>query len=106
MRLKTKLILICCMSILFSSIICSVAVFFLAKKNSLEAAEGQSFKMAMASISKLEDRIRALDDAKKGSVDRKVLEYIFKQQQDELLICFSGAGQEGEEIFNSTVFTQ
>lgn len=104
MRLKTKIILICCISILFSSIVCSAAVFLLAKKNFFEAAEGQSFKMAVASISKLEDRIRALDDAKEGSVDRKVLEYIFKQQQDELLICFSDVGE--EEIFNSTVFTQ
>ena len=104
MRLKTKIVFICCISILFSSIVCNVAVYGLAKNMSLDAAEGQSLKNAVAVFLKLEDRIDILNTRNAGAVDNKVLQYILKQQNDEMLVCFSTAGE--EEIFNSTIFEQ
>lgn len=104
MRLKTKIIFICCISLLFSLIICNVAVYSLVKSSSFDAAEGQSFKNALAAFSKLEDRIDTLSTSKAGAVDKKILQYILKQQDDEMLVCFSRAGE--GEIFNSTVLEQ
>lgn len=106
MRLKTKIILICCSSILFSLAVCSIVIYNLVKKNSLDAAEGQSFKNVLTVFSKLEDRIDTLNNRKENAVDRKVLQYILKQQKDEMLVCFYQAGEEGVEIFNCTVLEQ
>ena len=100
MRLKTKILLICCISVLFSSAVCSAAVYILVKNYSIDAAEGQSAKDAIAAFSKLEDDMTALQIKKDDAVDEKVLEYIFKKQGDKLLLCFTSE----KEIFNSTVF--
>lgn len=106
MRLKTKILLLCCISVLFSSAVCSVAVYVLVKNFSLDAAEGQSFKDAIAAFSALEDDMTALKIDKDDAVDEKVLQYICKKQGDKLLVCFaSGIGKE-TEIFNSTVFNK
>lgn len=102
MRLKTKILLICCISILFASAVCSVAVYIFVKNFSLDAAEGQSFKDAIATFSRLEDDMTALQFKKNDTVDEEVLEYIFKRQGDKLLLCFTSEGE--KEIFNSTVF--
>lgn len=104
MRLKTKILLICCLSVLLSSVVCSVAVYILVRNFSMDAAEGQSFKDAIAAFSKLEDDMTAIQIKKDDTVDEKVLEYIFKKQGDKLLLCFS-LGEE-KEIFNSTVFAK
>lgn len=106
MRLKTKIIFICCSSILFSLAVCSIVIYSLVKKNSLDAAEGQSFKNVLAVFSKLEDRIDTLNNRKEDVVDRRVLQYILKQQNDEMLVCFYQTGEEGGEIFNCTVLEQ
>lgn len=102
MRLKTKILIICCISVLFSSVVCSAAVYILVRNFSMDAAEGQSFKDAIAAFSKLDDDMTALQVQKDDSVDERVLEYILKKQGDKLLLCFS-SGEE-KEIFNSTVF--
>ena len=102
MRLKTKILLICCISVLFSSAVCSVAVYILVKNYSIDAAEGQSAKDAIAAFSKLEDDMTVLQIKKDDAVDEKVLEYIFKKQGDKLLLCFTS--EKGKEIFNSTIF--
>ena len=60
MRLKTKIILICCISVLFSSIVCSIAVYRLVKNISLEAAEGQAFQNAMSVFSDLGEKMNRL----------------------------------------------
>lgn len=104
MRLKTKILLICCISVLFSSAVCSAAVYILVKNYSIDAAEGQSFKDAIAAFSKLEDDMTALQIKKNDTVDEKVLKYIFKKQGDKLLLCFTSGKGEEKEIFNSTVF--
>ncbi len=105
MRLKTKIILICCISTLCSCALCSVAVYGLVKKFSLEAAEGQSFKNVTDGISQLEDRFKAISDDMSFSLDTEVLKYILKQHNDDLMVCFS-TEKDGEEIYNETVFEQ
>lgn len=104
MRLKTKILIICCSSILFASVLCSVAVYIIVKDYSLDAAEGQSFKDAIAVFNDLEDDMEALKIGMNDTVDREVLEYIFKQQNDDFLLCFPAGGDEETELFNSTVF--
>lgn len=104
MRLKTKILIICCISILFSSVLCSITVYILVKNYSLDAAEGQSFKDAFAVYHDLEDDLAALQIGRDDTVDVEVLEYIFKKQNDELLISFLADGDEKAELFNSTVF--
>lgn len=105
MRLKTKIILICCISILLSCAFCSVAVYGLVKRISLEAAEGQSFKNVTEGISQLEDRIHEISNDIEFSLDTEVLQYILKQHNDDLTVCFS-LEKDGEEIYNETVFEQ
>lgn len=102
MKLKTKILLICCISVLFSSAVCGVAVYILVKNFSMDAAEGHSFKEAVSAFSKLGDDLTALQFDKEEEVDEEVLQYIFKKQGDRLLLCFSTGN--GKEIFNSTVF--
>ena len=104
MRLKTKILIICCISILFSSVLCSITVYILVKNYSLDAAEGQSFKDAFAVYHDLEDDLAALQISRDDTVDVEVLEYIFKKQNDELLISFLADGDKKTELFNSTVF--
>lgn len=106
MRLKTRIILICCISILFSSVVCSVAVYGLVRNISLDAAEGESLKNALAGFASLGDKITSLNDRKAGAVDKRVLEYIFKQYNDEMSVCFFEIGKRREEVFNCTVFDQ
>lgn len=101
MRLKTKIILISCTSILFSLAVCSVVVYSLVRNISFDAAEGQSFKNAITAFSKLEDSIDSLNSRMEESIDNTIMQYILKRQNDEMLVCFSAAEQ--EEIFNSTV---
>lgn len=105
MRLKTKIILICCISTLFTSALCSAGVYGLVKRISLEAAEGHSLKNVTDGISQLEERIDSIGDDKRTSVDKEVLQYILKQHNDEMLACFSRE-KGGEEIYNLTVFKQ
>ena len=105
MRLKTKIILICCISTLFSCAFCSVAVYGLVKRISLEAAEGQSLKNVTDEISQLEDRMNAISNDMRFSQDKEVLQYILKQHNDDFLVCFSSE-RDGEEIYNVTVFKQ
>ena len=105
MRLKTKIILICCISISLSCAFCSVAVYGLVKRISLEAAEGQSFKNVTEGISQLEDRIHEISGDIGFSLDTEVLQYILKQHNDDLTVCFS-LEKDGEEIYNETVFEQ
>lgn len=101
MRLKTRILLICCISVLFSCVVCSVAVYVLVGKFSLDAAEGQSAKDAIAAFSGLEDDMAALQIGRDDTTDERVLKYILKKQEDELLLCYLN---KGKEIFNSTVF--
>lgn len=101
MRLKTKIILICCISVLFSSVVCSIAAFSLVKNISLDAAEGQGFQNAMAGFSDLGEKVNRLSNEE---LDEKVIQYILKKQDDEMLVCFSSNREEGSEIYNSTVF--
>lgn len=106
MPLKTKLILLCCVSILFSSGICNVAVYKLVKSISLDAAEGQSFKNALMEFTKLEERTGTLNTLKENAVDENVLKYILKQLNDDMLVGFSTMEGKDTEIFNSTIFEQ
>lgn len=105
MRLRTKMILICCISILCSSAICSAAVYSLVKRISLDAAESQSYRNTYLLFSEIEERITTLMDGKEEEIEQKVLAYLLKMQGDELLLGFM-AGEPGEEIFNNTIFQQ
>lgn len=100
MRLKTKIILICCISVLFSSVVCSIAVYRLVKNISIDAAEGQGFQNAMAAFSDLGEKMNRLPNEE---WNEQVMQYILKKQDDEMLVCFS-ANREKEELYNSTVF--
>lgn len=104
MRLKTKILLLCCTSVLFSSVVCSMAVYLLVEDFSLDAAEGQSFKDAIAAFSELESDMTALQFDKGDTVDGEVLTYIMKKQGDKLLLCFASGEENDTELFNSTVF--
>ena len=101
MRLKTKIILICCISVLFSSIVCSIAVYRLVKNISLEAAEGQAFQNAMSVFSDLGEKMNRLPNEE---WNEPVMQYILKKQDDEMLVCFSANREERAELYNSTVF--
>ena len=105
MRLKTKIILICCFSILASSAFCNVSIYHSLKRSSIDAAKGQSFEKASAAFYNLEKKMGLAKDSGAES-DQNVLEYLVKQQNDELLVCFAENGERGEdaEIFNATVF--
>lgn len=113
MRFKTKIILICCSSILISSIVCSVTVYHIVKNNSIDAARSRSLQNAETVISSVKTKIEQISSAVSGNMDRMVLEYIFKQKQDELLVCFADTSdkaansvEEQIEIYNATIFSQ
>lgn len=107
MRLKTKIILICCISTLFSTIVCSTAVYLLVKSNSIDAAQAQSVQNALAGFTELEKKITALEDRTGREPDWEVLQYFMKQQKDDMLLCFvRTAGREEIEVYNETVFAQ
>ncbi len=103
MRLRTKILLICCIGILCSSIFSSVLVYQRVKSSALDVAEGESLKNAMVQFQALQDKMRVLDNSV-GTLDEKVLEYVFKQQGDDMLVCFYT--DKNEEVFNNTVFSQ
>ena len=105
MRFRTKIILICCLSVLCSSIICSVTVYDLVKRISLDAAESQSYQNAHVTFSEIEEKISSLVVGKDDSMEHKVLDYILKTQGDEMLLCFASGDRE-TEIYNDTVFQQ
>lgn len=101
MRLRTKIILICCVSIFLSSIICNVVVYHLVKKSAVDAAEGQGIRNAYAAFTDIRDRIERV------GADRttdQVMRYIVKYEKDELIVCFGTNRKDGGDIFNSTVF--
>ncbi|MDE6566772.1 MAG: HAMP domain-containing protein [Lachnospiraceae bacterium] len=102
MSFKKKILLICCVCVLISATVCSVAVYSMVKRISLDAAQGQSFRNASALFSELEEKFTSLNTGQNHARDVRVLEYLMKKQNDELLLCFSA----GNEIFNSTVFQQ
>lgn len=104
MRLKTKIIFICCISVLLTSVVCSVSVYRLVKKSSLEAAEAQGYQKAGMSFSELEKKSSEIEPGQKEASMTNVLEYLFKEQRDEMLLCFSEAEGSEEAVFNSTVF--
>lgn len=104
MRLRTKIIFICCISVLVSSIVCSVAVYSFVKRSSREAAEAQGFQNAVAAFLELEKKGEELQIDKEDAVSQNVVEYLLKQQQSDMLLCFSVAEENEEEIVNSTVF--
>lgn len=113
MRFKTKIILICCSSILISSIACSVTVYHIVKNNSIDAARSRSFQNAETVISSVKAKIEQISSANSYNMDREVLEYIFKQKQDELLVCFADTSDKAQdsvkrqnEIYNATIFSQ
>lgn len=105
MRLKTKIILICCISILASSIFCNLSIYHSLKISSLDAAEGQGFEKASTAFYNLEKKMDYVK-ASGAERDKNVLQYIVKQQNDELLACFFENGEQGDEaeIFNETIF--
>lgn len=102
MSFKKKILLICCVSVLVSSVVCSVAVYSMVKRISMDAAQGQGVRDAGALFSELEEKFISLNTGQNHARDVRVLEYLMKKQNDELLLCFSA----GNEIFNSTVFQQ
>lgn len=105
MSFKKKILLICCISVLVSSVICSVAVYVMVQRISLDAARGQGVRDASVLFSELKERMMLLNTGQNNTRDARVLEYIMKKQNDELLLCFS-AKEMGTEIFNSTIFQQ
>lgn len=107
MRLKTKIILICCISTLLSSVVCSTAVYLLVKSNSIKAAQAQSVQNALAGFTELEKKIQVLQDRTDDELDREVLQYIMKQQRDDMLLCFMQETKGGDgAVYNETVFGQ
>lgn len=109
MRLKTKIILICCISTLLSSIVCSTAVYLLVKSNSIKAAQAQSVQNALTGFTELEKKIMVLQNRTEDELDRDVLQYLMKQQKDDMLLCFmqeTGGGDGDAEVYNETVFGQ
>lgn len=105
MGFKKKILLICCVSVLVSSTVCSVAVYSMVKRISLEAARGQGFRDASVLFSELEERMLTLNIGQDPAKDARTLEYLMKKQNNEYLLCFT-IGEAGTEIFNSTVFQQ
>lgn len=101
MKLKSKIILICCLSILISSAVCNVIVYNLVKKSALDAAEGQSLKNAYMAYENINNN---LDNIKDSMSNDNVLQYILKKERDELIVCFYSDKDKNKEIFNSTVF--
>lgn len=103
MRLRTKILLICCIGILCASACSSVIVYQQVKRSALETAEGESSRNAMMQFQALQDKMALLDNGK-GTLDEKVLEYVFKQQGDDMLVGFFS--DQDTEIFNNTVFSR
>lgn len=105
MSFRKKILLICCICVLASSVVCSVAVYSMVKRISLEAAQGQGLRNAGTLFSELEEKMQTFNTGQDGARDVRVLEYLMKRQNDEMLLCFSTEDR-GTEIFNSTVFQQ
>lgn len=101
MRLKTKIILICCISILASSIFSNISIYNSLKRSSLDAAEGQSYENASTTFYNLEKKMDLVQE-KGTKLNKSVLEYIIKQQNDDLLVCYLDRKKEAE-VFNATV---
>lgn len=108
MRLKTKIILICSLVVLFVSAICSMAAFYMMRAGYLDTAMGQEVQRAADCFSYIEDRIVNLQ-LDRGKIDRNVMEYIIKDTAVKAgvgnLACFY-INHTGEEtaVYNDTIF--
>lgn len=105
MSFKKKILLICCISVLVSSVVCSMAVYSMVKRASLESARGQGVRNASVLFSELEEKMLALNMGQDHTKDVRTLEYLMKKQDDEFLLCFT-TEEMGTEIFNATIFQQ
>lgn len=102
MRLRSKIIIICCISILFSLTICGIIVCLLVQRLSVQTAEEHGLQKAMADFSALDDRISQYATGETSLSMDKTLTYLLKKQNNDLLICFSSENGGSPAIFNST----
>lgn len=102
MRLRSKIIIICCISILFSLTTCGIIVCLLVQRLSVQTAEEHGLQTAMADFSSLDDRISQYAMGETSLSMDKTLTYLLKKQNNDLLICFSSENGGNPAIFNST----
>lgn len=69
MSFRKKILLICCICVLASSVVCSVAVYSMVKRISLEAAQGQGLSNVGALFSELEEKMQTLNMGQDGARD-------------------------------------
>ncbi|MDE6435380.1 MAG: HAMP domain-containing histidine kinase [Lachnospiraceae bacterium] len=107
MRLKTKIILICSLVVIFVSVVCSTTAFLTMRAGYLDTAIGQSFQMAVDCFSDIENKIVKLR-LDREKMDNTVMEYIMKdtvtRTRTGMLVCFyiDDAGEK-IDIYNDTV---
>ena len=108
MWLKTKIILICSLAVLFVSVICSMAAFYMMRAGYLDTAMGQGVQRATDCFSDIKGRIVNLQ-LDREKLDYNVMEYIIKDTATKagegMLACFY-INHTGEKtaVYNDTIF--
>lgn len=107
MRLKTKIILICGLVVMFVSVVCSTAAFLTMRAGYLDTAKGQSFQRAVDCFSDIENEIVKLRLDREG-MNSTVMGYIMKDMATRtgtgMLVCFymDNTGEK-TEVYNDTI---
>lgn len=106
MRIKTKIIFICCISILISLTACGITVCMLVQRLSFRTAEEHGLKTAVTDFSALDDRISQYTVRETSLSMDKIMTYLLKKQNNDYLVCFSSENDGNPTIFNSTFLEQ
>ncbi len=111
MKLKSKILLISSITVLVTSMLCSVVILILVKKSFMREAESSTLQDAVSSFRDIEDEIEFIGEK---NLDELVMEYIFKKKGEDFLICLKEDTEpsiENDEydkehfpIYNNTVF--
>ena len=103
MKLITKIIGICSLMVLVSSVAVSAVIWGMIRQSRLDEAYVQAQQDTLLVLSKLE---RGISREIYSSADSIYLEYVLKQENDPFNICYWEIRQgEITEIYNRTVLT-
>lgn len=103
MKLKTKLLLITCITILGISLFCNVILLIFMKSSFTKEAESSSLQNATKSFLDIEKTIMRYNESN-IKISDNIIGYLMKKQADDYFICFKKSVNKPETIFNNTIF--
>lgn len=111
MKLRSKILLISCITVFFTSILCNTVILFLMSDSFRKEAESVALKEAANSFREIKSETGRVDWL---DVDERIMAYFFKKEGDDYLICYKKEGEDTAEsfedseayepVYNNTVF--